>query len=426
MAQSNNSSMTQVISGQISDQSYKPLNSQSNYSLNSHTKPQASINWTLAFLAVMVGVNLRPIMASVSPIIPILHDMVGMDNQTAGLLTTLPVAMMGIFALFSPRVQAKISEYQGVMLSLFAIAIACLLRFFIDSTLPILATAVIGGIGIALIQTLMPAYLKRMATDNASVYMALFTTGTMGGAMIASATSAPLAQSFGWQTDLAIMAIPAFLAMMLCFFCMQRLPNHGDGFLPLPVKSLNAWLLLLFFGVGSGAYALVLAWLPLYYMQMGWSSSASGGLLSLFTIAQVVSGTLVSIFIKKYPDRRKPLLLALFLALLGLAMLISMPASVSLLVLLSVAVLGLGVGGLFPLSLITSLDYANSGKQAVCLLAFVQGGGYFIASIFPLIAGILVDVFGSLTNAWIMMMVGVIFLVALSRKFHPTSFKVFD
>ena len=107
-------------------------------------------------------------------------------------------------------------------------------------------------------------------------------------------------------------------------------------------------------------------------------------------------------------------------------MLISMPASVSLLVLLSVAVLGLGVGELFTLSLITSLDYANNGKQAVCLLAFVQGGGYFIASIFPLIAGILVDVFGSLTNAWIMMMVGVIFLVALSRKFHPTSFKVFD
>ena len=392
--------------------------------------PQAStqsrINWILAFLAVMVGINLRPIMASVSPIIPILHDRVGMDNQTAGLLTTLPVAMMGIFALLSPRLQSKVSEYQGVMVSLFAIASACLLRFFMDSTLPILATAIIGGVGIALIQTLMPAYLKRMATNNASVYMGLFTTGIMGGAMIASAASAPLAHTLGWQTDLALMAIPAFLAMILCFFKMQRLPNHGEGFLTLPIKSLNAWLLLLFFGVGSGAYALVLAWLPLYYMQLGWSSSASGGLLSLFTIAQVVSGTMVSIFITQFPDRRRPLLLVFLLLLFGLAMLIMIPASVTWLVLFSVSILGLGVGGLFPLSLITSLDYANNGKQAVCLLAFVQGGGYILASIFPLVAGILVDIFGSLTNAWIMMMVGVGLLLLLSRQFHPSKFKVFD
>ena len=393
---------------------------------NDNKAKLASHKWTLALLAIMVGINLRPIMASVSPIIPVLHQAIGIDNQTAGLLTTLPVAMMGIFALLSPRLQAKISEYQGIMMSLFAIAIASSLRFFMDSTVPLLLTAIIGGIGIALIQTLMPAYLKRMATDNASVYMGLFTTGTMGGAMIASATSSPLEQAFGWQTDLAIMAIPAFLAMALCYFAMRRLPNLGSGFLALPIKSLNAWLLLLFFGVGSGAYALVLAWLPLYYIQLGWTSNASGGLLSLFTISQVVSGTLISIFIKKHPDRRAPLLLALSLVLLGLAMLIFIPASVPWLVLLSVSILGLGVGGLFPLSLITSLDYANNGKQAVCLLAFVQGGGYFLASIFPLVAGALVDVFGSLTNAWIMMMVGIVLLMLVSRKFHPTKFAGFD
>ena len=155
MAHLNNNPMPQVIDGQIhgqiNDQNHNSLNSQSNHPLNSHTKTQSRINWTLAFLAVVVGINLRPIMASVSPIIPILHDMVGMDNQTAGLLTTLPVAMMGIFALFSPRLQAKVSEYQGVMLSLFAIAIACLLRFFIYSTFPILSTAIFCCIVFSLI-----------------------------------------------------------------------------------------------------------------------------------------------------------------------------------------------------------------------------------------------------------------------------------
>ncbi|WP_230655632.1 MFS transporter [Psychrobacter sp. I-STPA10] len=398
---------------------------QSRNQADPHSSTQASTNWTLAFLAIMVGINLRPIMAAVSPIIPILHDMVGMDNQTAGLLTTLPVAMMGFFALFSPRLQAKVSEYQGIMLSLLAIALACGLRLFIESTLPILTTAIIGGIGIALIQTLMPAYIKRVATNNASVYMGLFTTGIMGGAVIASATSAPLAQTFGWQADLASMAIPALLAMLLCFVAMQRLPNHGEGFLPLPVKSINAWLLLLFFGIGSGAYALVLAWLPLYYIQADWSSSAAGGLLSLFTIAQVISGTSISIIIKNFPDRRQLLFVVLSLILIALVMLIYVPANVVSLVLITVFLLGLGIGGLFALSLITTLDYANDGKQAMALSAFVQGGGYMIASTFPFLAGILIDVMGDLTNAWLAMMLGVLLLLVLSRKFHPTAFKVF-
>ena len=42
--------------------------------------------------------------------------------------------------------------------------------------------------------------------------------------------------------------------------------------------------------------------------------------------------------------------------------------------------LGLGIGSLFPLSPIVTLDHAHSPEQAGALLSFVQGGGYLLAA----------------------------------------------
>lgn len=377
--------------------------------------------WILATITILVGLNLRPIMASISPIIPVLIDAVGINNQTAGLLTTVPVAMMGCFALLGPRIQSRVSEYLGILAGLLAIALSCTYRFFVDSVLLLLITSLIGGIGIAIIQTLMPAYLKRMTPENASVFMGLFTTGIMAGAAISAATVSPLEGVFGWNIALSIMAIPTILAIILFASGMPRIESSRNGYLPLPLKSKNAWLLMLFFGIGTGAYTLVLAWLPLNYTQLGWSRNASGALLSILTVAEVISGILISIFIKKFTDRRKPLLVTLSLILIGLVLLIYIPSKLAF---LTVIILGLGIGALFPLSLIVALDYASSAKQAATLLAFVQGGGYLIASAFPFIAGVLVDSSSDLTGSWVGMIIGILLLLAMCKKFSPRDFVV--
>ena len=377
--------------------------------------------WLLAIVTLIIGLNLRPIMASISPIVPVLQNALGISNQAVGLLTTLPVAMMGGFALLGSRLQASVGEYKGVLFGLLAIMLACGARFLTQSTLSLIITSIIGGMGIAIIQTLMPAYLKRVATDNASIYMGLFTTGIMGGAAIAATISSPLEAIFGWNFALSVMAMPALFAIVLCFFGMQRLTTTDKGYLSLPFKSKNAWLLMLFFGIGTGAYTLVLAWLPLNYIQLGWSRDASGALLGALTVAEVGAGLLVSLFIKKFPDRRRPLFAVLLFILMGLLLMIYMPSQLPL---LTVIILGVGIGGLFPLSLIVALDYASDAKQAVSLLAFVQGGGYLIASIFPLMAGALIDASSDLSNAWIAMIFGVLLLLGLCMKFSPKSFAI--
>jgi CP family cyanate transporter-like MFS transporter len=73
---------------------------------------------------------------------------------------------------------------------------------------------------------------------------------------------------------------------------------------------------------------------------------------------------------------------------------------------------------LFPLSLIVTFDHARTPAEAGKLLSRVQGGGYLIAALMPLIAGMVRDSGASLTNAWLIMSAGVILLIAILR-FKP-------
>ena len=127
-----------------------------------------------------------------------------------------------------------------------------------------------------------------------------------------------------------------------------------------------------------------MAWLPPFYIQLGWSARHSGYLLAALTLTEVMAGFIVSATLHYFPDRRPLLLGVLALLLLGLLSLVFYPGTMPI---LSSLLLGTGFGALFPLSLIVTLDHARSAREAGILLSRVQGGGYLIAALMPLLAG---------------------------------------
>lgn len=173
---------------------------------------------------------------------------------------------------------------------------------------------------------------------------------------------------------------------------------------------------MVFFGIGTGAYTLVLAWLPPFYTQLGWSAADSGLLLGALTLTEVAAGLLVSSIIGRFPDRRPLLLVVLALLLAGLACLVIAPAALAL---PAIVLLGCGIGALFPLSLIVTMDHATDPAGAAALLGFVQGGGYIIASCMPLTAGLIREHSSSLQQAWIVMAGGVLVLMLIALRLAP-------
>ncbi|WP_085674214.1 MULTISPECIES: MFS transporter [unclassified Pseudomonas] len=371
----------------------------------------------VGLLAVLIGLNLRPIMAAIGPLLGTLQHELGLSNAEGGLLTTLPVMMMGLFALSGPWLLRLVGEVKGVALGISLIAMSCAARAYVTSSSALIATAALGGVGIAVIQALMPAFIKRSHPDSGGMLMGLFTTGIMGGAALAAAFAAPGAALMGWQLTLGVAALPALLGLLAWLFAVGRHPvSRSDA--RLPYRNGRAWLLLLFFGLGTGAYTLVLAWLAPFYVELGWTAADAGYLLAALTLTEVIAGLLVSAFIQRYPDRRQPLTMVIILLLVGLACLMIAPLQLAIVATLC---LGLGIGALFPLSLIVTLDHADSPAQAGALLAFVQGGGYLIAASVPLMAGVVRDHLSSLHWAWGIMVIGTLLLLGLSALLRPTS-----
>lgn len=372
-------------------------------------------------IAVMaVALNLRPALAAVGPVLDRIAAASGLTSTGAGLLTTLPVFLMGLGALAAAPIRRRLGERRGVALGVAVIAMACAVRPLWPNSAALLASAAAAGVGIAMVQALAPGFIKRVFRDRAGRVMGLYSTAIMGGAALAAASAAGLSRTAGWAMMLGLWALPAALALIVWLRTAPRDEHQGDTASdtpePPPWRSRRAWLLMLFFGVGTAAYALVLAWLPPFYVGLGRSEAVAGYLLSGLTVMEVVAGLAVSAAIDRFPDRRGPLVAALLAILAGLACLLTAPL---VLALPAIALLGLGIGALFPLSLLVTLDHAASPAQVAPLATFVQGGGYVIGSLAPFAAGWARGRFADLSPAWLAMAAGVGLLLLITRRFAP-------
>jgi len=380
------------------------------------SSPRASSALLVAAI-ILLGLNLRPILAAIGPLLDSIQASTGISNADAGLLTTVPVFAMGVCALAGAQLQRRLGVARGIALGIAIIAGACALRWPLHGSGGLIAPAALGGLGIALVQALLPAFIKRHFPERAGQLMGFYTTGIMGGAAIAAASASPLAHSWGWNALLALWAVPAAAAALLWRRAAAGRVDVASGAgASLPVGSPRAWLLMVFFGIGTGAYTLVLAWLPPFYTELGWSAADSGLLLGGLTLMEVLAGLAVSTVIHRFPDRRILLLAVLLAVLAGLACLIVAPAQLAL---PAVILLGCGIGALFPLSLIVSMDHVTDPSGAGALLGFVQGGGYIIASSMPFIAGLIRQQSSSLAQAWMVMAAGVAVLLLIALRFAP-------
>ncbi|UTV53173.1 MFS transporter [Burkholderia arboris] len=383
--------------------------------MNRFTSP----GWRLA-ATVLVGLNLRPALAAVGPLLDMIQRATGIGDGTASLLTTIPILLMGLGALGARRLQRVTGIAGGVWLGVALIGLACVSRIGAQHAWLLLASACCAGVGIAMVQALLPGFVKAHFATRIGGAMGVYSTSIMGGAVLASVVAPFAAARWGWLAALAGWALPAVVAAL----AWPLASRGGDGFAAAPASTSNAqpsrspraWRLALFFGIATGAYTLVLAWLPPYYMRLGWSPTAAGSLLGGVTLAEVVAGLTISATIDRLPDRRPALHAAIVSLLAGLLVMLAAPEALAL---PAALLLGAGIGALFPLSLIVTVDHAATPADAASLTGFVQGVGYLIAGSFPFAAGIVRQHLADLTPAWIAMACLCVVLFALAAGFAP-------
>ena len=137
-------------------------------------------NLTLGIL-VLIGINMRPLLTSIGPLLPEIRAASGMSYTLAALLTALPVIAMGVLALAAGSVDRYVGQNRSIALSLLIIAAGALLREIAPNSGLLLTSALAGGVGIGIIQAAIPAVIKRLFARRTPLVMGLWSAALMGG-----------------------------------------------------------------------------------------------------------------------------------------------------------------------------------------------------------------------------------------------------
>lgn len=377
----------------------------------------------MLLVLVLIGLNMRPLLTSIGPLLPQLREASGMSFTAVSLLTALPVVAMGALALAGGWVDRHFSERNSVALSLLAIGVGALLRELAPQSLLLLSSALLGGIGIGIIQAVMPAVIKRTFQRRMPLVMGLWSAALMGGGGLGAALTPWLAEhSDVWHRSLAWWALPALVAL-IGWWPQSKSLNQPikSSQLAQPLRlhlSPRAWTLGLYFGLINGGYTSLIAWLPPYYMQLGATAQFSGSLLALMTVGQAAGALILPMFARKQ-DRRSLLMVALTLQLIGFCGFIWLPLQMSV---LWAVVCGFGLGGAFPLCLVLALDHSPQPAIAGRLVAFMQGIGFIVAGLSPYLSGLLRSLSGNFLLDWMFHAVLVVGLMLLTLRFVPSHY----
>lgn len=390
-------------------------------------KPRASDFIWLAVI-VAIGLNLRPLLTSVSPLMNVILPATGLSFRSASLLTGLPVVAMGVCAFGASALSRAIGNARGVGIGLIAIVAACAGRLFAGNAAALIASAAIAGTGVAVIQALLPGVMKTRFAARLPFAMGLYSASIMAGGGLGASITPGVAAHVTWQAGLAVWAMPALIALALWMLLMRAdaLPRAGSmqraSAAPSLFSNKRAWALGVFFGLVNGGYTSLVAWLPAYYQQLGQGINESGALLALLTVFQASSALLLPMAASRFGrgrDRRAWIAAGLVAQLLGFGLLLHAPLAMPVVV---VALLGAGLGGVFSLTLVLTLDHADDPELAARLVAFVQGVGFVVAAVAPVVAGVVRDVSGGFAMSWMMLAASLIAMIALNVVFSPSSY----
>lgn len=382
----------------------------------------ASQGLWLAFV-ILVGLNLRPFLTSSGTLARDVASGLGMELGEMAWLTLLPMMIMGLGAFCMPSVRRLLSVRHIVMVSLIILCLGCALRWIVPNGGSLISTALLCGAGVAMLQAVVPGIIKEQFPQHTAQVTGVYSATLMGGGALGAQITPWVSSLFdSWRVALAFWALPISVALWIAWKVVPRVARGGAAGLPsLALLRLpRTWSLMLCFGLINGGYASLVTWLATFYQDHGWSPAASGTLVALLSVAQAVAAFLMPTLAARNKDRRGWIWLALAFQLAGFAAFAWIPDAAPY---LWGVIIGIGLGGCFSLVLLVALDHFTDAARAGTLSALMQGGGFPIAALFPMISAWLSDYTGGFNAAWMLHCVLVLGVVVLTWRFQPADYE---
>ena len=364
----------------------------------------APTNWLLFFAIVLVSFCLRPTITSVGPLIPEIRDDLDLSNSWAGFLTTLPLLAFATFSLFSSAIGKALGYVRAILLGLIILGAGILIRVQGGAFLLYFGTA-LTGVGIVICNVLLIPLIKDKLPHKVGLMTSAYTTGLSLFAAVGTGLSIPLAVEFGWRGSLLSWLALISLAILIWIpqvkknkvVAKEEAMTQGNNVW----KSKLAWQVSMFMGLQSFIFFTLVTWLPELLIEKGLTPGRAGLVVMLMQIVGLLgtfSAPLVAVRFKEQTKISMALGVAYFLGFATL-FLDAIP-----IVYFGLSLIGFSLGASISMAYVL-IGLRTSGKTTADLSGMAQSTGYYLASIGPLLVGILFDISVN-WNLFILIMMG--------------------
>ena len=348
---------------------------------------------------VLIAFNLRPVFSSVSVLLPEILSATGLSDFAAGLLTTLPVVCLGLFAPAAPWLAQRLGTERTFMALLVILAFGTALRGF--GTWPLFLGQTLAGASIAICNVLLPGLVKRDFPDRVPLMTGLYTMALCGGAAVAAGITVPLEGAFGhsWPAALSFWALPVAVAALV--WLPQASSRHARS-RPARFRVVGlwrdplAWQVTLFMGLQSSLAYSVFGWLAPILRERGLDAVTAGAVVSADVLVQVAACLVTPAVAARCRDQRG---VNLFLAACAAGALTGFVFAPLWLVWPLAIIQGIGQGGLITIAITMIVLRSPDSRVAAHLSGMAQCVGYLLASAGPLVIGIIRGLTGGFSAA---------------------------
>jgi len=348
----------------------------------------------------LVSLNMRAALSAVSPLLTDVSGTYGLSSTAGGLLTTLPVLLMGVTAPFVPKLVRRFGPERVVLGALGLLAAGVGLRVA-PGIWSLFGGSVVIGSAIALLNVTLPGLVKRDFPDRAATMTGVYSTAMIVGATLAAALSVPMEHAFGgWRGSAASWAVLALFAALAWLPQVRRPASSAPRPQPAPGTRMTglwrhplAWQLAVYMGVMSLLSYTLIAWMPTILTDQGMDRGTAGAVFAFCNLVQVGGAFLVPLMAGRMTSQRTLVVLMVGCNVAGITGLILAPVGGAW---LWAVLLGIAQGGGFGLAMALIVLRSGGATVASQLSGMSQMVGYFIAAAGPVGFGAL----HQLTGGW--------------------------
>lgn len=382
----------------------------------------------LVAAVVLFALNMRAGVTSIGPVLQEIQDSLHMSDAMAGFLTSLPTLIFALVGLITPMLSRRCGLHVTMLVAMVALSLGLIVRAFMGGTAGFIVFSIVALAGIAITNVLMPAFVKTHFPQRIPTFTAVYSTALTAMAFLSSIVVAPMSHSMstGWRGAIGFWGLLALLAVIPAAILValrrkNELPGGDDvegaateaesAKLWTLFRSKKARALALFFGIQSLHAFVEMGWLAQIFRDYGVSQNYAGMLAGLMQLLSIPCAMLAPTLLEKSKNPRALVAgIASIAAPAYLGMLLA-PDSVPWLWVILFAL----SNTTFPMAL-TLIGWSGRSSETTALLSsFVQSFGFLIASLGPLLVGVLLQA----TTGWT---VPLIFCLVLVIPFAITGY----